>query len=232
MYKNLKLINTEDGSHTLFVPELQEHYHSIHGAVQESMHIFINSCYHYLENKSNTLNILEIGFGTGLNALLTFLETEKSNQKIKYTSIEAYPLKEEFYKKINYPGIFHNNNINDVFLKMHKSKWNKFENININFGLKKIHQKIEDVVLLKSKYDLVYFDAFSPDVQPNLWTEEIFNKIAGSMKRGGVLTTYSAKGKVKRALKASGFEIENIPGPPGKREITRAILKKTDYITS
>ena len=224
MFKNIQLIKTEDGSHTLYVPELDEHYHSIHGAVQESMHIFINACYRCLNNSFEKINILEIGFGTGLNALLTFMESEKNNQKVNYTAIEAFPLEEEIYENINYPELFQDKNINTVFFKMHRVGWNRFENISENFKLNKVHQKIEDVILPKNEYDIVYFDAFAPDVQPNLWTEDIFNKIAYSMKINGILSTYSAKGKVKRALKASGFVVENIPGPPGKREITRAIL--------
>ncbi|MEA3496694.1 MAG: tRNA (5-methylaminomethyl-2-thiouridine)(34)-methyltransferase MnmD [Bacteroidota bacterium] len=225
MYKNIQIIKTEDGSHTLYVPELGEHYHSIHGAVQESLHIFINAGLRYLNNNSNKINILEIGFGTGLNALLTFMESEKNNQEINYTSIEAFPLEEEIYQKINYSGLFQDKNISTAFLKMHRVGWNKFENITKKFALKKIHQKIEDVIFPKKEYNLVYFDAFAPNVQPNLWIEDIFIKIAKSMKKNGILTTYSAKGKVKRALKTSGFTVENIPGPPGKREITRAILK-------
>ena len=225
MYKNIQLIETEDGSHTLYVPELDEHYHSIHGAVQESMHVFIDAGFRYLKINSEKINILEIGFGTGLNALLTFMESEKNDQEIYYTSIEAFSLKEEIYLKINYPVLFQDKNISTAFLKMHRVGWGKFENITEKFALKKIHQKIEDIILPENKFDLVYFDAFSPDVQPELWVEEIFIKIADSMKKNGILTTYSAKGKVKRALKASGFAIESIPGPPGKREITRAILK-------
>ncbi|MCD4772154.1 MAG: tRNA (5-methylaminomethyl-2-thiouridine)(34)-methyltransferase MnmD [Bacteroidales bacterium] len=225
MYKNIQIIKTEDGSHTLFVPELGEHYHSIHGAVQESMHIFIDAGFRYFNNNFDKIDILEIGFGTGLNALLTFIESEKNNQEINYTTVEAFPLEEEIYHKINYPGLFQDKNLSSIFLKIHKAGWNKFQNIGENFKLNKIHQKIEDVILPKNEFDLVYYDAFSPDVQPSLWTEKMFAKIARSMKQNGILTTYSAKGIVKRALKASGFRTENIPGPPGKREITRAIRK-------
>lgn len=225
MYGNIQLIKTEDGSHTLYVPELGEHYHSIHGAVQESMHIFIDAGFRYLKINSEKINILEIGFGTGLNALLTLMESEENNQEINYTSVEAFPLEEEIYQKINYPMLFQDKNISTSFLKIHKVGWGEFKNITKKFALKKRHKKIEDIILPKNNYDLVYFDAFAPDVQPELWTTEIFIKIATSMKKDGILTTYSAKGKVKRALKASGFAIENIPGPPGKREITRAILK-------
>ena len=225
MYKNIQIIKTKDGSHTLFVPELNEHYHSIYGAVQESMHIFIDACFRYQNNNLGEIDVLEIGFGTGLNALLTFVESKKSKQTINYTSIEAFPLEKEVYENINYPGIIQNKNLNPIFLKMHEAEWDKFKKISENFNLKKIHQKLEDIVLPKYKYDRVYFDAFSPDVQPGLWTENIFKKIAYSMKKKGILTTYSAKGKVKRALNASGFTVENISGPPGKREITRASLK-------
>jgi len=219
-----EFVISEDGSHTLFVPELKEHYHSTHGAINESKHVFINAGLHKALEGKQKINILELGFGTGLNALLTFVEVKQKDCFVNYTSYETYPLEEAIYSKLNYPDLI-SGNVKDVFLQMHKASWNKEFHISENFVLNKINDKIENLSEKSEKYDLIYFDAFAPDIQKELWTEELFNKIFNVMNPGGILVTYSAKGIVKRALKSAGFVLENLPGPIGKREITRAVKK-------
>lgn len=215
-----EIILTDDGSHTIFLPHLNENYHSTFGAVEESKHIFINAGLKTLINSHKAINIFELGFGTGLNALLTYFEAKET--KVIYTSVESNPLKESFYSKLNYPELFNKENSRDVFLKLHTSDWNTEIVLNDNFSIKKLGDKIQNIKLTKNNFDLVYFDAFAPDIQPELWTEQIFQKIASAMKTNGILLTYSAKGSVKRALKNAGFKVEGLPGPTGKREITRA----------
>lgn len=218
----LKIVECEDGSHTLYREDLDEHYHSVFGAFSESKHIFINAGYAYLSRNLSDLNILEVGFGTGLNAFLTFFEAEKDHINIKYTGVEAFALSDELISKLNYADLHKAEKAKVVFDLIHKSPWNVSSNLSSNFILKKIESKIEDVQLPQNAFDLVYFDAFAPDVQSELWTAELFKKIYNSMKDGAVLTTYSCKGDVKRALKSVGFTLEKLPGPKGKREFLRA----------
>lgn len=226
------IIKTADGSDTLFVPELNEHYHSTFGAIQESRHIFIEAGLNFTCHVSPlnrhpasappTLNILEIGFGTGLNALLTCIEAQKHELHIVYTSIEAFPLNKGIWQNLNYtaqPGI---SDYTDTFEKLHTAKWNRKEIITSNFTIHKIHEKLEIFNPQEASFNLVYFDAFGPEKQPYLWTIEIFQKIFYSLHKQGTLVTYSVKGDVVRAIKTAGFSIEKIPGPPGKRHILRA----------
>lgn len=223
LHENLKILPeikiTEDGSHTLYVPELNEHYHSIHGAVQESSHIFIGCGLHY--SREETVKILEVGFGTGLNALLTAMDALSARKGIEYTTLEKYPLTSELIRELNYSGFTGPEGML-IFKKLHEAEWNIKVRISNNFVLEKIKM---DLVTdqIEGKYNLIYFDAFGPDKQPELWTREIFEKIAKVTMPGGILTTYSAKGEVKRNLKACGFEVSMLPGPPGKRQIIRAI---------
>lgn len=207
---------TKDGSQTIYIPALDEHYHSTNGAIQEAQIVYLKAALDYC--KKDEINVFEAGFGTGLNAYLTMLESKK---KISYTSIELYPLTEKEYSSLNHHKIILNGS-EKSFLKLHKVKWGEFCNINENFRLKKIN---EDLTLhsFEKGYDVVYFDAFAPDVQPHLWTEDLFKKIYNSMNLGGILTTYCVKGIVKRALKSCGFKIEKLPGALGKREMLRAI---------
>ena len=206
---------TEDGSHTFYMPDLDEHYHSTHGAIQESMHVFLNAGFNYSERE--TLHILEIGFGTGLNCYLTVQEAKKQNKKVVYHSIELYPLEKELVDKLNYAD---QDNI-DLFKNLHACEWNKDVHITDNFILRKLQGDLT-IYQFPQKYDLVYFDAFAPDVQPDLWSLEIFQKIYQSTNSEAVLTTYCTKGIVKRALRAAGFRVKRLPGPPGKREMLRA----------
>ena len=209
---------TEDGSTSIFIGGLNEHYHSIHGAIQESMHVYIKNGLYLC--KKNTLSILEIGFGTGLNALLTFLETGNKSFKIDYHSIEKYPLLPAEYCLLNFKNSLGEKYV-ETFLRMHECGWENEIKISSEFILKKIKADLNDWIPTK-QYDLIYFDAFAPDKQPDLWTESMFRKMYDTLNNGGILTTYCAKGQVKRNMKAAGFIIESKPGPPGKREITVA----------
>jgi len=218
----LQPVLTEDGSTTLFIPELNEHYHSIHGAIQESMHIFIREGYEQIRNFP--VCIFEAGFGTGLNAFLTFLVSEKEGRSIHYSAIEKYPLEDHLVRLLNYPEKTDPAKA-EVFQAIHNAPWGQDIRISEHFTLHKIKGDLREVQLLDTTYDLVYFDAFGPAVQPELWTEEIFRMIYQSMKEDSCLVTYSVKGSVTRALKAVGFSLEKLPGPPGKREMTRATKK-------
>ncbi|WP_421920466.1 tRNA (5-methylaminomethyl-2-thiouridine)(34)-methyltransferase MnmD [Marinifilum sp.] len=214
--KELKL--TEDGSHTFYMPDLDEHYHSTHGAIQESMHIFLNAGFHFSEK--DPIHILEIGFGTGLNCFLTVIEAEKLNRKVIYHSIELYPLEEDLVKNLNYADTAGEASF-AMFQKLHSCKWNIDVQINENFTLRKLQGDLIEYTF-PSKYDLVYFDAFAPDVQPDLWSQHVFEKIYHSTKPEAILSTYCTKGIVKNALRSAGFSIKRLPGPPGKRQMLRA----------
>jgi tRNA U34 5-methylaminomethyl-2-thiouridine-forming methyltransferase MnmC len=221
------LITTADGSHSLYVNDLDEHYHSIHGAIQESKHVFIETGLKHQYSKSNaSLNILEIGFGTGLNAILTLLEAKKMNLSINYTSLEAFPLEKKLVNELNYIShICESENsdeqeLRDTFNQLHDCEWEKEIKIKNYFTLLKIKNKLQDVTF-NSKFDLIYFDAFGPRVQPEMWTESLFMKILAATNEQGCLVTYCAKGEVKRTLKKVGFVVETLPGPPRKREMVR-----------
>lgn len=213
-----EIILTEDGSHTLYVPELNEHYHSIHGAVQESGFIFIDNGFRY--STASPVRIFEAGFGTGLNALLTAVESSLTERKTFYTSFEKYPLPSHITGKLNYSSLFPGEA--DIFREIHSCPWNSPFDISDNFTLLK---KEGDLTEMDPEgiYDLVYFDAFGPDKQPEMWTDEVFEKMAAITVSGGLLVTYSAKGSVQRSLKRAGFNVTLLPGPPGKRQITRAV---------
>lgn len=212
-------ILTADGSHTLFNSETGEHYHSTFGAITESEHIFIRAGLGAVLKEKPELNVLEIGLGTGLNALLALQWAEENKKRINYHALEAFPLEQETIEKLNYAEVLEINT--QDFLKIH-ALGNLKSLISNRFSFSCDHVKLEHASFPLNQYDVVFFDAFSPDVQAEMWTEVSFRKIFKSMKKGGVLTTYSCKGIVKRALKASGFQIEKLPGPPGKREFLRA----------
>ncbi|MGE5419055.1 MAG: tRNA (5-methylaminomethyl-2-thiouridine)(34)-methyltransferase MnmD [Chloroflexota bacterium] len=216
-----RLIVTSDGSHTIYIPELNEHYHSVHGAIQESEHIFIETGFKTCAGSS--LSILEIGFGTGLNAFLTALEAEKNCTKVNYTTIEKYPLGDHMVNSLNYASILGSGS-NALFTSLHSSPWNVKIGITDCFTLEKIDGDLTSINL-SGMYDLIYFDAFGPDKQPEMWTPDVFSKVSDVTKQGGVLVTYSAKGEVKRNLRATGFDVRLLPGPPGKRQIIRAVKK-------
>ncbi len=215
------LFKTGDGSYTLHIPEWDEQYHSKHGAIAEALHVFIKEgLYHWFsKNKETEASILEIGFGTGLNAFLTFLETEKNTFRVNYTGVEAYPLEIDEIAKLNYTSLL--NASAEVFLKMHHSAWEEVSSISENFQLTK-QQKFFSEITSESFFNLIYFDAFGIRVQPELWTEEIFKKMYTALKPHGVLVTYAANGNARRAMQAVGFNVERLSGPPGKKEMLRA----------
>ncbi|MCU0462636.1 MAG: tRNA (5-methylaminomethyl-2-thiouridine)(34)-methyltransferase MnmD [Bacteroidales bacterium] len=219
MKKINRLVLTADGSHTIYVPEIDEHYHSVHGAVQESQHIFIN--YGFKFCKADPLHIFEVGYGTGLNALLTAVESMNGTREVSYTAIEKHPVEEHIVHKLNYQQ-FAGEKGAGLFSFLNSSRWGTMQRICRNFSIKKIES---DLVAgsPEGAYDLIYFDAFGPEKQSEMWTQEIFEKISGITVSGGILVTYSAKGQVKRNLKCAGFEVELLPGPPGKRHVIRAI---------
>ncbi|MGJ8737929.1 tRNA (5-methylaminomethyl-2-thiouridine)(34)-methyltransferase MnmD [Zobellia laminariae] len=214
-----KIITTGDGSKTIQISEWDEQYHSKHGAVQEAYHVFIKHGLSLFFGKK--VAILEIGFGTGLNALITHIESKKNNTEVAYRGVEAYPVSTEELEQLNYISELKAEEFQKDFEKMHQSPWESDILISENFILEK-EQKLFADIADENVFDLVYFDAFGARVQPELWTEEIFLKMYRAMKEGGVLVTYAAKGSVRRAMLAVGFEVERLPGPPGKREMLRA----------
>lgn len=214
-----KIITTADGSKTIQIEDWNEQYHSVHGAIQEAMHVFIlHGLFCFLESHK-PISILEIGFGTGLNAFITLLESEKSNLHINYTGVEAYPVTQEEVDALNYTEQLKTNNT--LFSKLHQCDWEVLHHITHKFSLTK-QQKFFKEIDAVAEYDLIYFDAFGARVQPELWTEVIFELMYKALKTKGVLVTYSAKGSVRRAMQAVGFSVEKLPGPPGKREMLRA----------
>jgi len=213
----LQLITTEDGSHSLFVPEMDETYHSRHGAIQESQHVFINEgLKHWLkENGRSSVRIFEVGFGTGLNAWLTSEVARQQRLHITYTSIEAYPIQRDVWTRLNYAP--HDN----AFNLLHEAPWNVAAAIDEHFTIHKILGKLE-THLMSVEADIIYFDAFAPSKQPELWSFSIMEKVCGALSPSGVFVTYCAKGQLKRDLRALDLRLETLQGPPGKKEMTRA----------
>ncbi len=217
-----QIIITSDGSSTIHLPEWDEQYHSKHGAIQEAKHVFIKNGLSLFSNRK--ISILEIGFGTGLNSFITFLEAPKFNLSIDYVGIEAYPVAIEEIEKLNYVSELGATNFKSTFKQMHQQQWELKNEITTGFKLTKRKQFFNEISDINS-FDLIYFDAFGARVQPELWTEEIFKTMFNALKNGGILVTYSAKGSVRRAMQSVGFTVERLPGPPGKREMLRALKK-------
>jgi tRNA U34 5-methylaminomethyl-2-thiouridine-forming methyltransferase MnmC len=215
------LVETEDGSHSLFVPALDEQYHSRHGAIQESRHVFLQMGFAPAIIGKTQLRILEIGLGTGLNALLTAVEAHALHVTVHYCAIEAYPLTAAEVGSLNYPTEIGGVETQSYWDRIHTAPWAAWAGIHPQFYLQKLEQRLEAMVV-EETVDLIYFDAFAPDKQPELWTEEVFGRMYGCLNPGGLLLTYCAKGAVRRAMQAAGFTVERIPGPPGKREMIRA----------
>lgn len=218
---NLKreILQTSDGSTTIHLPDWNESYHSKHGAIQEAQHVFIKNGYSLYIGKP--ISIMEIGFGTGLNAFITFLESQKTHHQIDYVGIEAYPVVSEEVLLMNYVNALDAENDSEIFKQMHESEWEMPYFLSDNFKLTKRKQffhEIDDV----EKFDLIYFDAFGYRVQPELWSTEIFQKMYNALKSDGTLVTYAARGVVKRSMIEVGFTVEKLAGPPGKREMFRA----------
>mgnify|MGYP000459528383 CR=1 FL=1 len=214
-----KIITTSDGSKTIHIVDWNEQYHSKHGAIQEAYHVFIKSGLELFENKS--ISILEIGYGTGLNCLITLIESKRLELQIDYTGVEAYPITREEHQQLNYISELKASDFEDKFLMIHDSPWEDKVQIDSEFSIMKVQKDFKEIED-ENEYNLIYFDAFGARVQPDLWTEDIFSKMYKVLKKDGVLVTYAAKGSVRRAMQAVGFEVERLPGPPGKREMLRA----------
>lgn len=222
-----KIIITADGSSTIHIPEWNEQYHSKHGAIQEAYHVYLKHGLHhfcgseYGEVTRSNIAVLEVGFGTGLNAFITLIEAEKLKLNVNYCGVEAFPISIEELKALNYTEALTVENGGASFKKLHNTSWEEQHKLTAHFNLlkqKKTFSEINDV----DAYNIIYFDAFGARVQPELWTESIFELMYKALKPEGVLVTYSAKGSVRRAMQAVGFIVERLPGPPGKREMLRA----------
>lgn len=220
MILHSELLITSDGSHTLFVPEIDECYHSTHGAIQESRHIFIEAG--LKQCQKSKISVLEIGFGTGLNAFLTLIEAENSQKQIQCTSLELYPVEMEKALQLNYASLI-SPELKPYFEQLHTSPWNENVQISPYFTLKKTEVDFTKFDF-EGKFDVIYFDAFSPEKQPEMWSEQQFEKLYKCCNFEAVLTTYCAKGIVRRAMQNAGFKVERLPGPPGKREILRGLI--------
>lgn len=233
-----KIITTSDGSTTIQIEDWNEQYHSIHGAIQEANHVFLkHGLFFYSDKLSQTesqsietpeskpISILEIGFGTGLNAFLTLIEAEKLKLNINYVGVEAYPVQLDEIVQLNYVELISEKRA-DIFKNMHANSWEVEHQITPNFQLEKQEKFFQDISDIDT-FDIIYFDAFGARVQPELWTEDIFKIMFNALKENGVLVTYSAKGSVRRAMQTVGFIVERLPGPPGKREMLRATKHST-----
>ncbi|MFN0728006.1 tRNA (5-methylaminomethyl-2-thiouridine)(34)-methyltransferase MnmD [Polaribacter gochangensis] len=214
-----EIVLTSDGSTTIHLPDWNENYHSTHGAIQESKHVFISKGFDAIS--LSEISILEIGFGTGLNCFITFLEAQAKEKSINYVGVEAYPVTKKEVAKLNYVSELKAENQQFIFDAIHNCTWEEKHQIQSNFWLTKRKQFFKDIIDVK-QFDIVYFDAFGAEHQPQLWTVAIFKKMYQALKVNGILVTYSAKGSVRRAMQEVGFSVERLNGPPGKREMLRA----------
>jgi tRNA U34 5-methylaminomethyl-2-thiouridine-forming methyltransferase MnmC len=218
----MQLVVTGDGSHTLYVPTINEHYHSTYGALTESRHVFIHAGLEYLRDRKQ-VSVFEVGFGTGLNALLTCTAAIEGKINMMYYAIENNPVDVAVACRLNYANMLAPHLHPEItYRALHQAPWDTTSFVHPCFQLHKIHDSLIDFIPDFS-YDLIYFDAFSPEKQPELWTAEIFKKLYQKLNPGGLITTYCVKGSVKRILKETGFKVEKLPGPPGKREILRGV---------
>lgn len=222
-----EVVITADGSSTIHLPQWDEQYHSKHGAIQEAYHVFIkHGLHHFCDSKlvsdtNHPISILEIGFGTGLNAFITLLEAEKLNTNINYFGVEGYPVLSDEISQLNYPKQLKAEENESLFKMLHDVSWEESYEITKHFSLIKQNRFFSEIKE-KDVYNIIYFDAFGARLQPELWTETIFQKMYEALKENGVLVTYAAKGSVRRAMQTVGFLVEKLPGPPGKREMLRA----------
>ncbi|RXR31344.1 SAM-dependent methyltransferase [Flavobacterium piscinae] len=213
-----EIIITSDGSTSIHLPEWEESYHSKHGAIQEAQHVFIKNGLSLCKGQS--VSVLEIGFGTGLNAFITFLESQKNNQNIDYVGVEGFPVSPEEVIQMNYVNQLNANQFDLEFKRMHTSDWEENVTISEHFRLTK-RQQFFNEINDQNQFDIIYFDAFGYRVQPELWSVEIFTKMFEALKECGILVTYACRGPIKNAMKEAGFKIEKLVGPPGKREMLR-----------
>lgn len=215
-----KIVRTADGSKTLRLPAWEEAYHSMHGALQEAYHVFIRSGLDQFQSRE--LSLLEMGFGTGLNALITLLEAPARQLRIRYTALEAFPLVASEWEALEYGQLFPEREMaSRFFTQLHQAPWEKPCQLTPDFELCKLQKDFLDFES-EPRFDLIYFDAFGARVQPELWTEAVFRSMYAALQPGGLLVTYAAKGSVRRGMQAVGFGVERLPGPPGKREMLRA----------
>lgn len=215
---NRKILKTLDGSTTIFVEDMNEPYHSTNGAIQESVHVFVKSNLELM--RKDSITIFELGFGTGLNALLAYRYAKQNNRKVKYVGIEMYPVELSLILQLNFCDFFTDNEMK-IFRIMHEVDWNCFTDVDEIFSMKKLNCDFSNYCHTDF-YDSVFFDAFDPNKQPELWDEHVFSALYQNMNAKSILTTYSAKGIVRRAMQSAGFVVERIPGAPGKREMLRA----------
>jgi tRNA U34 5-methylaminomethyl-2-thiouridine-forming methyltransferase MnmC len=216
----MQLVTTGDGSHTLYLPQMDEHYHSRFGAIAESRHVFLEAGFN-ASGKRESISVLEVGFGTGLNALLTCMAARERKIFVYYRCIDKFPLPYELAVRLNYKDFFlPDDQPDEIFRLLHETPWNTECKLYQYFTLYKCHADIVDFKPWFS-YELIYFDAFAPDKQPECWSPQIFRRLYENLLPGGILTTYCVKGQVKRTLKEVGFHVERLPGPPGKREMLR-----------
>lgn len=221
------LIVTKDGSHSVAVPEWKASYHSLYGAVNESLHVFIESGLKHWFNQQTAASrcvIFEMGFGTGLNALLTVIEAKNLQCNVLYETVEAFPLEDAITQQLNYCEALAQASWQPVFESLHSGEWNKTQQLTDLFSFKKIHAALADYTPTEP-INIIFYDAFAPAAQPELWTREVFELMLSILAPDGILVTYCSKGDVRRALLAAGFIVEKIPGPPGKREMIRASKK-------
>lgn len=228
MHPTLQIRLTDDGSPTLYDVQVNEIYHSQRGAVQESMHVFVNAGLHYMIQQKTTqqkkvINLLEVGFGTGLNTLLTWQAIQEQDITVNYVGIEPFPISADLLAQLDYPAMIEDTALKDIERTIHISTWDEWHSVGSFFNIYKFQGRLQDFVADRV-FDLVYFDAFAPEKYPELWQPEIFARISTWLNAGSALVTYCAKGQFKRDLKRAGFHIERLPGPIGKREMTRAVL--------
>lgn len=229
---SVEIITTADGSHSLFHPELNETYHSRHGALQESQHVFIEHGLKYFAklNPGRPIRVFEVGFGTGLNALLAWQWSSEHHLFVDYVTIEAFPISYEVAGTLNYARLPNFAGLTAAisrsespFERLHQCEWDVRTTLSEHFAFKKIQVKLEQWSEGETGYDVIFFDAFAPSKQPELWTNDMLGKVVERMNSGGVFVTYCAKGQVKRDLAALGLKVETLPGPPGKKEMTRGL---------
>lgn len=223
-----QLIISEDGSHTIHDALSGENYHSIHGAIQESNHVFIESALKPVISRKKKISILEIGWGTGLNTLLSAVECESAKIQASYIAVEPFPISLSEASQLNYWQLINHPQIREWTMKMHSHNHQYPFYLSENFVLKVLTEKMQDLQFASCSFDVIFFDAFSPESSPQLWEESIFEILFSAMQYEGILTTYCAKGEVRRRMQKAGFQVERIPGAKGKREMLKAIKPMTD----
>lgn len=218
-----RIIMTGDGSHSVYNPKLKESYHSFHGAIQESEHVFIDCGLNYLHGKMPAMYVLEIGFGTGLNALLGAVWSHKTKTPMLYDTIEAFPLDTSITDQLNYAELIDYDKVKDWLGHLHYAEWQYTHSIHDHFLFCKMRRDFQRCGLHTELYNIIFFDAFAPNKQPEMWSAEVLEKVVKAMSKGGIFLTYSVQGQLRRNLKMLGLKVDILPGPPGKKEMLRAV---------